>query len=130
MAYRWLTDLVVVVHFAFVLFVVFGGFLVLRWPRVAWVHVPAAVWGVLIEYAGFICPLTPLEHWLRERAGEAAQQGAFIDRYVLPLLYPVGLSRANQWVLGSIALIINVAIYAIVLRRYTRERRNSRREAT
>lgn len=120
--YSRLADLVVIVHFAFVLFVVFGGFVVLRWPRAAWVHLPVAVWGVLIEYLGFLCPLTPLEQWLRERAGQEAYQGAFVDRYILPLLYPIGLSRANQWVLGSIVLAINLAIYVVVVRRHRRRR--------
>lgn len=119
MIYRYLADVVVIVHFAFVIFVVVGGFLVLRWPRLVWAHVPAAAWGVLIEFAGWICPLTPLEHWLRARGGEVSA-GAFVDRFILPVLYPVGLSRANQWVLGGLALGINLVAYALVLRRARR----------
>src|SRR5512144_911769 len=101
MLYQRLADLVVVIHFAFVLFVVLGAFLVLRWPRLAWVHLPAAVWGVLIEYAGWICPLTPLEHWLRRAAGESGYEGGFVEHYIIPVLYPLGLTRMTQWVLGT-----------------------------
>ena len=116
-------DLVVVVHFLFVLFVVFGGFLVYRWPRVAWLHVPAVVWGVLVEFAGWICPLTPLENRLREAQGEAAYQGDFVARYILAALYPDGLTRTHQVLLGTLALILNLAIYTVVFMRRRRYRR-------
>ena len=112
-----MADLVVVFHFAFVLFVVFGGLLVLRWPRVAYLHIPAAIWGVLIELTGWICPLTPLENALRSRAGAAAYQGGFVEHYILPALYPSVLTRNIQLLLGSIVLLLNLAIYAYVLRR-------------
>jgi len=115
--YRVLADLVLVIHLAFVLFVVLGGLLVLRWPRLAWVHIPAAVWGVLIEYTGWICPLTPLENSLRVKGGEAGYSGGFIQHYIQPVLYPAGLTRSTQLVLGSAALILNLAAYAIVLSR-------------
>jgi hypothetical protein len=115
--YSLLADATVVLHLAFVLFVVSGGLAVLRWPRMAWVHLPAAAWGVLIEFAGWICPLTPLENWLRRRAGEAAYESGFIEHYVTAVLYPAGLSRTTQWILGALALAVNVAIYTIVLRR-------------
>ena len=103
---------------------VLGGLLALRWQRAAWIHLPATVWGVLIEYAGWICPLTPLEDWLRTRGGEAAYHGAFIDQYVLPVLYPAGLTRPNQWVLGTFVLLLNAVVYAIAIARY-RARRNT-----
>jgi uncharacterized membrane protein YhhN len=93
MLYRWLADLVVVLHFGFVLFVVGGGLLALRWPRLARVHLPTAVWGVLIEFGGWLCPLTPLENWLRRRSGGAGYAGGFVEHYVLPVLYPSGLTR-------------------------------------
>ena len=109
--FRAAADLVVVLHAAFVVFVVLGGLLVLRWPRVAWVHVPAAAWGALIEFAGWICPLTPLENYFRERAALSTYQGEFVERYVLPLLYPVHLTRAIQIWLGATAIVINVFIY-------------------
>jgi Protein of Unknown function (DUF2784) len=111
--YRVLADLVLVIHLAFVLFVVLGGLLVLRWPRLAWLHIPAAVWGVLIEYTGWICPLTPLENSFRMKGGEAGYSGGFIQHYIQPLLYPAGLTRSTQLVLGSAVLILNLAAYAV-----------------
>ena len=120
MIYGALADLVLVVHLAFVLFVVLGGLLVLRWPRLAWLHVPAAIWGVLIEYTGWICPLTPLENSLRMRGGEAGYSGGFIEHYIQPLLYPAGLTRSTQVVLGSLALVLNLTAYAIVVSRMRR----------
>ncbi len=120
MIYRALADLVLVVHLGFVLFVVLGGLLVLRWPRTAWLHVPAAIWGVLIEYTGWICPLTPLENSFRARGGEADYTGGFIEHYIQPLLYPAGLTRSTQMVLGSLALVLNLTAYAIVISRMRR----------
>ena len=117
MIYRALADLVLLVHLAFVLFVVLGGLLVLRWPWLAWLHIPAAIWGVLIEYSGWICPLTPLENSLRVKGGEAGYAGGFIQHYIQPVLYPAGLTRSTQLVLGSLALIVNLAAYAFVLSR-------------
>jgi Protein of Unknown function (DUF2784) len=121
--YRAFADAVSVVHLAFVLFVVLGGLLVLKWPRLAWLHVPAAVWGVLIEYAGWICPLTPLENSLRARGGEAGYSGGFIEHYVQPVLYPAGLTRGTQIVLGSLALLVNLTAYGVVIARRSRSGR-------
>jgi len=118
--YRALADLAVTLHLGFVLFVVFGGLLVTRWPRLVWIHVPAAVWGVAIEYTGWICPLTPLENWLRVRGGEAGYAGGFIEHYLLPTLYPQGLTRGTQFVLGSLVLMINAAAYGALLLRTRR----------
>ena len=120
MIYRALADLVLVVHLAFVLFVVLGGLLVVRWTPVAWLHVPAAIWGVMIEYSGWICPLTPLENSFRVRGGEAGYSGGFIEHYVLPALYPAGLTRSTQIVLGSVVLILNLTAYWIVVSRMRR----------
>ena len=117
MIYRVLADLVLVVHLGFVVFVVLGGWFVVRWPRLAWVHVPAAVWGVLIEYAGWICPLTPLENSFRMKGGGAGYGGGFVEHYLLPTLYPAGLTRSTQLVLGSVVLLLNLAAYAMVLSR-------------
>lgn len=114
--YGLLADAVLVAHFGFVLFVGLGGLLVLRWGRLAWLHVPAAVWGAAIEFAGWICPLTPLENDLRARAGESGYEGDFIARYLLPVVYPDGLTRGDQILLGSAALLINLAIYSRVWR--------------
>ena len=122
MPYHQLADVVLVVHFAFLAFVVVGGALVLRWARVAWVHVPAAIWGVLIEFFGWICPLTPLEIALRHRAGEAAYTGGFIAHYITRVLYPEGLTRAIQVMLGILLLGLNGAIYAVMLVRARRVR--------
>lgn len=120
MIYRALADLILALHFVFVLFVVLGGLLVLRWTRIAWVHIPAAIWGVLIEYTGWICPLTPLENSLRTRGGEAGYSGGFIEHYIQPLLYPAGLTRSTQVVLGSVVLILNLTAYGIALSRIQR----------
>jgi uncharacterized protein DUF2784 len=114
-------DLVVGVHFLFVLFVVLGGLLVLRWPRLAYLHVPAAVWGGWIEFTGRICPLTPLENSLRRSAGEAGYQGGFIEHYILPVLYPSALTRDIQILLGAIVVGLNLAIYTYLLRRKSRK---------
>jgi hypothetical protein len=113
----FLADLVVVAHFLFVLFVVLGGLLVLRWPRLAYVHIPAAVWGAAIEFGGWICPLTPLENSLRQRAGGTGYSGGFIEHYILPMLYPSALNREIQLVLGLVVLAINLTIYSYVFRR-------------
>jgi len=113
--YRALADLVLVVHLTFVLFVVLGGLLVLRWPRAAWLHIPAAIWGVLIEYTGWICPLTPLENSFRARGGEMGYSGGFIEHYIQPLLYPAGLTRGTQIALGSFVLLLNLGAYGILL---------------
>ena len=120
MAYHQFADLVLVVHFAFLAFVVAGGAFVLRWPRVAWAHVPAVIWGVLIEFFGWICPLTPLEIALRHRAGEAAYTGGFIAHYVMRVIYPDGLTRGIQVMLGILVLALNGGIYAAMIAREVR----------
>lgn len=117
MTYHWLAELVVGLHFAFVLFVLFGGLLALWWRWVAWVHLPAAAWGVLIELAGWVCPLTPLEKWLRQESGAAGYAGGFVEHYILPLLYPAGLTRGAQYALGAIVLVVNMMVYWRVARR-------------
>ena len=117
MVYRIAADMLVVVHTLFVLFVVLGGLLVLRWPRVAWLHLPAAVWGALIEFTGCICPLTPLEKSLRSVGGEAGYAGGFINHYLVPLLYPSGLDRNWQIFLGFLVVVLNLAIYGRLLLR-------------
>jgi Protein of Unknown function (DUF2784) len=120
MAYRILADLVVGLHALFVLFVVAGGVLALRWPWAAAVHLPAAVWGALIEFQGWICPLTPLENSLRASAGQAGYSGGFIEHYLLPAIYPSALTRTMQLVLGLIVVGVNVVVYWLVLRRRRR----------
>jgi hypothetical protein len=115
--YLLLADTVAVFHFLFVVFAVAGGLLVLRWPKAAWVHVPAAVWGTLVELMGWVCPLTPLEDRLRVLGGSAEEQGDFVTRYLLPVLYPERLTPAVQRVLGALVVAVNVVVYGFVVRR-------------
>jgi len=110
-------------HLGFIVFVALGGLLVLRWPRVAWFHLPCAAWGAAIEFVGWICPLTPLEWWLRERAGQAGLEGGFIERYLWPLVYPGELTREMQFVLGAAVVAINLVVYAVVIGRRRRAAR-------
>jgi hypothetical protein len=117
-AFGLLGALLVVAHLAFAIFAVMGGLLALRWPRVAWLHVPAVAWAAYIEVSGGICPLTPLENQWRSRAGLNTYSGDFIARYVFPALYPTGLTPEMQFVLGVMVVAINVAVYAWVLRAY------------
>lgn len=120
--YGALADLLLLAHGAFVVFVVAGGALVARWPRVAWLHVPAALWGAFTEFAGFICPLTPLENAWRRAAGEQGYEGGFIEHYVTAALYPSGLTRTVQVVLGVLVLGLNGWVYWRLWRRWrTRE---------
>jgi hypothetical protein len=114
MIWRILADAVLVVHLAFILFVVLGGLPVLRWPRLAWIHVPVVMWGAAIEFFGWICPLTPLEKWLRVLGGESGYPGGFIAHYLLPLIYPAGLTRNVQLVLGSLVISVNLAVYLVL----------------
>lgn len=120
MTWRLLADAVVILHLAFIAFVVLGGLFVLRAPWLAWLHVPAAAWGAIIEFFGLICPLTPLENRLRRAGGEEAYAGDFIEHYVMPLIYPPGLTRNVQYLLGALVLGINVAIYIVLWRRLRR----------
>ena len=120
--YRLGADLVLIFHLAFVGFVVLGALLVLRWPRLMPVHVAAVAWGVLIEFTGFLCPLTPLEITLRQRGGEAGYAGDFIEHYILAVLYPAGLTRHIQFWLGFAALVPNVLAYTYLLLRWRRRR--------
>jgi hypothetical protein len=122
MLYRRVADLVLVLHLAFVVFVVLGGLLVLRRRRLAWLHVPAALWGAAIAYTGFVCPLTPLENRLRRLGGEVGYHGGFIEHYVSALLYPAGLTRGAQIALGTLAVALNVVVYWRVLAAWRRDR--------
>lgn len=117
MVFRVLADAVVVLHLGFVAFVVLGGLLVLRWPRVAWLHLPCAAWGALIEFADWVCPLTPLENRLRVAGGGAGYSGGFVEQYLLGLLYPSGLTRGVQIALGIVVLLVNLAVYGVLIRR-------------
>jgi hypothetical protein len=117
MIFRALADLVVVLHLGFIVFVVAGGLPALRWRWWPWLHLPAVAWGAALELGGLHCPLTPLERWLRHRAGDVAHEDGFVDHYLLPLVYPGALTREIQIVLGVGVLVANAIVYAVVIRR-------------
>lgn len=123
MPYGALADAVLILHLCFILFVVLGGLLTLKWPWVAWLHLPAATWGALVEIMGWVCPLTPLEVALRRAAGGAAYDTTFVERYLVPLVYPSALTREMQVALGALVVGVNVAVYGAVWRRWARRRR-------
>jgi hypothetical protein len=120
MWYSLLADVVLLLHLGFVLFVVLGGFLALRWRRLAYIHIPVAIYGIVIEVIGFVCPLTPLEIWLRRQGGGAGYEGGFVEHYITAALYPSGLTRAIQLALAALLLIINAAAYTLWWRRRRR----------
>lgn len=115
--YQLLAESVMLFHLGFVLFVVMGGFLALRWPKIVWFHLPAAAWGATVEFTGWICPLTPLEVWLRLQGEDSGYHADFIEHYVLPMLYPAGLNHDVQVALGSFVVAVNVAVYGWLWRR-------------
>jgi hypothetical protein len=119
----FLATLIALTHLGFILLVVAGGWIVWRRPWFAWIHLPAAIWGAWIELSGGLCPLTPLENRLRIRAGAEGYPGDFLDHYVVSLVYPAGLTRTMQIVLGAAVIILNVVVYARVLRRWRRRAR-------
>jgi len=118
--YRVAADLLVLIHLAFIIFVVAGGFTVFKWPWMVMLHLPAASWGALIEFKGWICPLTPWENNLRKLAGEEGYAEGFIEHYILQLVYPPGLTRDIQTTLGTIVIVINLLIYGVLLYRLIR----------
>jgi hypothetical protein len=118
--YRLLANAVVGFHGLFIVFVVSGGVLALHRHWIAAIHIPCAAWGILIEYRGWICPLTPLENSLRARAGQEGYSGGFIEHYLVPAIYPSGLTPRIQYVLGTAVLVVNVLVYAVLIRRLTR----------
>ena len=120
MPYRWLADAVVIVHFATVIFVIGGGVLVIRWRPVAWLHLPIIAWVTFAECFHRTCPLTYLENWFNQRAGSAAYQGDFVSHWIVPVLYPQGLTDQMQLVLGVAIFLINVTLYSIAFLRMSR----------
>ena len=122
-----LASAVVVVHLGFILFAVGGGLLVLRWRWIVWLHLPAVLWAVGIELGGGVCPLTPLENWLRGAAAAPPYADDFVERVLVPLVYPTGLTRAAQALLGLAVLLVNVAVYGSALGRWRRMRKRSGR---
>ncbi|MDP3083864.1 MAG: DUF2784 domain-containing protein [Rubrivivax sp.] len=119
----WLADAVLVFHGLFIVWAVAGGVAVLRWPALAWGHLPAVGWAVWIEASGGLCPLTPLEITLRRAAGQAGWQGGFIEHYLSAAIYPAGLTRELQWGLAAFVLVLNLGIYGWLLRRRQARRR-------
>ena len=113
-------DAVVVLHFLFIVFVVLGGLSVLKWPWLAWLHLPAATWGALISYKGWVCPLTPLENRLRLASGDPSYSGGFVEHYIIPVIYPPGLTPGVQLLLAATVVAINVVVYGWLTYRLTR----------
>ncbi len=121
MVYRVIADIVLVVHFLFILFVIFGGLLAVKWRRGSWVHLPCLAWGTAIVTIGWVCPLTPLENRFRELAGQAGYEASFIEHYILSLVYPAGLTQTIQLILGVALLAFNCLVYAWVFLRHSRK---------
>jgi hypothetical protein len=120
--YQVAAEIVLTLHFAFAAFAIFGG-LAVRWvPRLAWLHLPALAWGSLVNLGGWVCPLTPLEHHLRSLAGQSAHDGAFVEQYIAPLLYPQGMTREVALLAGIALPLWNTGVYAWVLLRLRAER--------
>lgn len=115
--YGILAGAVIVAHFLFIAFVAAGGLLVWRWPRLAWVHLPVVVWGVVVELTGWICPLTPLENHLRRLGGSYSYSGGFIEQYLIPVIYPANLTDATQYILGGLVISVNLLIYVIIIKK-------------
>ena len=125
MAYRLLADIITVLHLAFVAFVLLGGFLVLRWRRSVWIHGPAVLWGAVVEWAGWVCPLSPLENWLRLKGDVRGYAGGFVEHYLVPVLYPDALTPGIQVVLGGLVIAVNLLVYGYALRVRRRRARAS-----
>ena len=115
MIYSFLADLLVVFHLVFILYVIAGALLIFKWPKTLWLHLPACFWGVTVEFTGWSCPLTPWEIQLRRLAGEEGYTGSFIEQYLIPIIYPIGLTREVQMVLGGTVLIVNLSLYTLIL---------------
>lgn len=120
MIHRVAADLTLLLHLGFIAFALFGALLAMRWRWVPWLQLPAAAWGVFVELTGRLCPLTDLENHFRHLAGEGGYQGSFIERYLLPVIYPDGLTRELQFVLATVVVVVNLVVYALLLRRRKR----------
>lgn len=120
MIYRFLADVLLVFHLSFAIFAGVGALLVLRWPRLRWVHVPVAAWGALIMFGGWICPLTPLEKYLRRLGGQAGYEGGFLEHYIISVLYPAGLTRGLQIGIGLFVVAVNGFVYGRMIARRRR----------
>jgi hypothetical protein len=116
MLYQLLASVVAIIHFGFIVFVIGGGLLLLRWPKLMWIHLPAAIWGFVIEMMGWYCPLTGIENWLLYRAGREGYSGGFVSHYIFALIYPAGLTRTLEIAIGVFVLIVNVSLYVRVFK--------------
>jgi len=114
-------DSVVLIHFGFILFVIFGGFLVIKWRKLIWLHLPAAFWGAMIEFFGWVCPLTILENQLRIGSERGSYSTGFIEHYIIPLIYPAGLTRDIQLLLGVVVIVINLFVYTLLFKKIKHE---------
>ncbi len=123
MIYLLLADILVVLHSAFIVFVVAGALTAYRWPKMVWAHIPCALWGSWIEMTGGICPLTPLEVRFRRMGGAEGYTGSFIEHYLVPIIYPSGLTRADQLLLGGLLVAVNLSAYGFLLWRRRAARR-------
>ena len=115
MTYLLLADAMVILHSAFIVFVVLGALTAYRWPKMVWAHIPCALWGAWIEITGGICPLTPFEVRLRRMGGTDGYAGGFIEHYLVPIIYPAGLTRADQLLLGGLVVAVNLSAYGFLL---------------
>lgn len=129
MIYSLLADTVLLIHFLFIIFVIFGGILTIKWKRAVWFHLPLLLWGVLIEYVGCICPLTPLENNLRAKGGNGGYDGSFIEYYLLPIVYPGQLTREIQLLLGTLLILINISIYFLIWQKSIKKWRRKERDS-
>jgi hypothetical protein len=116
MVFKLAANALALIHLAFILFVVLGGLLLLKWPKLVWLHLPAAIWGALIEFAGWYCPLTSMENAMLRRAGESGYTGGFVAHYIFAAIYPTGLTRGIEILIGVIVLLVNVSVYVRVFR--------------
>lgn len=116
MVFTALALVTVLLHFCFIVFVIFGGFGVARCPRLAPLHLACAAWGAYVSLANWICPLTPLEKWFRREGGGMAYAGDFLEHYLLAVIYPTGLTAGTQRALGVGVIILNAAVYAWILK--------------
>lgn len=116
MIYKIFADFVIILHLLFILFALFGAFLALKWKKTIWIHLPAALWAMAVEFANLPCPLTPIEKWLIERQGRAAYGGGFVEHYILSMIYPGQLESSTRLLLGTVALMLNVGFYAWILK--------------
>lgn len=117
MLYKILADLVVLLHLSFILFVLFGALLVFKYPRMVWIHLPVAIYGTLITFYRWLCPLTPLENHLRSLAGEQGYEGGFIAHYILPVIYPSGVTEGLTITMGLFVIVWNGIFYGLIIYR-------------